>query len=141
MKLPLAPPEGRVGIWVLVRQTPGTAFPGAVSGLTQTRGGLAAGVWGCARLAAQCVGPSWKSCGCTRAMGPVSPRLGAFRCGGPRLAVALTFRPRKRVPHPKGTVLETVPWTLGLLVSSGSSPWCGGLAGPGRTVWRVQVGR
>ena len=35
-------------------------------------------------------------------MGPVFPRLGAFRCGGLRLAVALTFGPRKGGAPPEG---------------------------------------
>ena len=101
-----------MGAWFIGFQAP--PFWALCQASSGQRGGLAAGLWGCAHLAAQCAGPSWHFSVCTRLMGPMPPRLGAFQCGGLRLAVALTLGPRKRVPHPKGTVIEIAPWPVGL---------------------------
>ena len=99
----------------MVRQVPVTLFLGAVCGLARTRGGPSGRAMGvCTPSGAM----RWSVVAlfqCTRAMGPISPPLGALLCSGLRLAVALTFGPRKGVLHPKGTVMETAPWPVCLL--------------------------
>ena len=129
MLLCLAPPARPAAHGCVVHRVPGTPFSGAVSGLTQTRGGARGRAPGVCTPRGEMRWSVSACFGSTRAMGPMSPRLGAFRCGGLRLAVALTFRPRKGVPHPEGTVIETVPWPVGLLyppvLGHGAAGWRG----------------
>ena len=68
----------------------------------------------------------------------MSQRPGAYRCVGLRVAVALTFRPFKAVPYPKGTTKGNFAVVRGSLALSGSWSRCGWFAGPGRTVWHAQ---
>ena len=66
------------------------------------KGGLAARLRGCARLAAQCAGLLRRCSACTRAMGLMSLRLGAFFCGNLRLVAALILGPGKGGAPPEG---------------------------------------
>ena len=127
---------GLVGVWFT--GFPASPFVGSASDLVRTkRRGLAAGLWGSARLAAHCAGPPWRCSVRTHVVGPMSQRLGAYRCVGLCLAVALTSGPFKGVPYQKGTLEGNCAVVCRSLELSGSWSRPGGFAGPGRTVWRV----
>ena len=91
-----------------------------------------AGLWGFARPGVQCAGPSWRSSGHTLAVAPAAQRPGAYRYVELRLAVA------RGVIHSKDMPEGIVPWLAGPLQPLVPGHAVAGIAGPGRTEWRMQ---